>query len=122
MTRTAFHGTERWKRKRLAQLRAEPLCRMCKAAGRITAATVADHVEPHRGDAEAFWTGELQSLCTTCHSSHKQAEEVNGYSSAIGTDGWPVDLRHPANGGGGSRSLGPLARDRSRPHVRNAAH
>src|SRR6266404_1730756 len=31
------------------QLRIEPLCRLCLEAGRVTPATVADHVTPHRG-------------------------------------------------------------------------
>lgn len=44
------------------------------------AATVADHVVPHRGDVAAFWAGELQSLCTPCHSQAKQAEERSGGS------------------------------------------
>jgi hypothetical protein len=32
----------------------EPLCRLCLEAGRVTPATVADHLEPHRGDFTAF--------------------------------------------------------------------
>jgi hypothetical protein len=70
---------------------------MCEAAGVLTPATVADHVEPHRGDMEKFWSGELQSLCEHHHNSVKQAEERNGYSPQIGADGWPLDPRHPAN-------------------------
>lgn len=48
---------------------------MCVARGRHVAASVADHVEPHREDFRRFWKGELQSLCASCHSSTKQAEE-----------------------------------------------
>lgn len=66
-----------WRRRREAQLRAEPLCRLCKADGRVTAATVADHLVPHRGDP-ALFDGPLQSLCATCHSARKQREEANG--------------------------------------------
>ncbi|CAO4162660.1 Putative HNH nuclease YajD [Methylorubrum populi] len=71
----ALYGTARWQRRRAAQLRLEPLCRRCRDEGRIVAATVADHVVPHRGDVAAFWEGELQSLCTPCHNQAKQAEE-----------------------------------------------
>jgi 5-methylcytosine-specific restriction protein A len=74
---------------------------MCKAAGRVTPATVADHIEPHRGDPDRFWNGKLQSLCDRrpwrCHSSVKQSEEALGYSEAIGEDGHPIDPRHPWN-------------------------
>lgn len=120
-----WYGLQRWRRRSLAQLRAEPLCAMCLQAGRTTAASVADHVVPHRGDEEAFWNGKLQSLCDHCHSQTKQREEARGYGDAVGEDGWPLDPRHPANGGapranvrppranaqppGGVKSLGPLA-------------
>lgn len=64
-----------WRRRREAHLAAEPLCRMCKANGLVVAATVADHIVPHRGD-RALFLGELQSLCVHCHSSVKQREEI----------------------------------------------
>ncbi|WP_238257878.1 HNH endonuclease [Methylobacterium gnaphalii] len=48
---------------------------MCLADGITCAATTADHVVPHRGDVEAFWSNELQSLCNACHNSVKQREE-----------------------------------------------
>lgn len=70
-----WYKTARWQAKREAQLRAEPLCQMCESAGRLTAATVCDHVERHGGDPVRFWTGPFQSLCASCHSSEKQREE-----------------------------------------------
>jgi hypothetical protein len=39
------------------QLAVEPLCRMCQAEGRTTAANIADHITPHRGDLDLFWHG-----------------------------------------------------------------
>ena len=36
--------------RRAHQLRIEPLCAICKAEGRITGATIADHSLPHGGD------------------------------------------------------------------------
>jgi hypothetical protein len=36
---------------------------MCLSEGKIVAARIADHIEPHRGDPIKFWTGALQSLC-----------------------------------------------------------
>jgi 5-methylcytosine-specific restriction protein A len=71
----AWYKTAAWSRIRKAQLAAEPLCAMCQADGAITAATICDHVEPHRGDLEAFFAGPFQSLCASHHSSTKQSEE-----------------------------------------------
>lgn len=70
---------------------------MCKERGIITPATVADHIEPHRGDPDLFWNGELQSLCAPDHNKIKQIIETHGYSPEIGLDGWPTDERHPVN-------------------------
>lgn len=62
---------------------------MCQAEGRVTAASVADHVEQHRGDPVRFWQGALQSLCAPHHDSTKQREE-RGLVQAVGEDGWPL--------------------------------
>ena len=70
-----WYSLAAWKRRRNYQLAVEPYCRKCKEEGVTTPATVADHVEPHRGDAEKFWRGDLQSLCEPCHNGVKQAEE-----------------------------------------------
>lgn len=92
-----LYGSRRWQLLRRHQLQTEPLCRMCMAAGQITAATVCDHIVPHRGDEELFWSGPFQSLCNTHHSKTKQREETCGFSSEVGRDGWPTDQRHPSN-------------------------
>lgn len=64
----------KWQRYRLRFLAKNPVCRMCAAEGRITEATVVDHVIPHRGDMELFWKGEHQPLCASCHGK-KSIEE-----------------------------------------------
>lgn len=92
-----FYDTARWQRRRHLQLTHHPLCKACLDRGVVTRATVADHVIPHKGDWNSFSLGELQSLCSSCHSGGKQAEEHRGYSSEIDHDGWPTDPRHPAN-------------------------
>jgi hypothetical protein len=43
--------------------------------GIATPATIADHVESHRGDWSAFLTGKLQSLCARCHDSLKKLHD-----------------------------------------------
>ena len=65
------------------------------------AATVADHVVPHRGDPDLFWHGALQSLCAEHHDQAKQAEELVGYATAIDSrTGLPLDPAHPFNARG----------------------
>jgi 5-methylcytosine-specific restriction enzyme A len=94
--RKTWYGTQLWKNRRAHQLRAEPLCAICKAEGRITTATVADHIEPHRGDYNLFVLGELRSLCAPCHDA-LQGFVHKGYSREIGLEGYPIDERHPFN-------------------------
>jgi 5-methylcytosine-specific restriction protein A len=70
-----LYNNRRWHLRRKQQLQAHPLCVMCADAGRVTAATVADHITPHDGDLDLFWYGALQSLCDPCHNSLKQRVE-----------------------------------------------
>lgn len=57
-----------WQQARLAFLRRHPLCAECGRQGRLTPATVVDHVTPHRGDAALLWDeGNWQPLCARCH-------------------------------------------------------
>lgn len=90
-----LYNDRRWHRLRYKQLQAEPLCKFCLEQGRTEAATVVDHVIPHRGDRDLFFNGELASLCKTCHDSAKQAAEKRGVE-AIGCDasGLPLDKNH----------------------------
>ena len=85
-----FYG-RRWRIRRALQLDKQPLCVMCKADGRITPATVADHITPHKGDPLLF-AGPLQSLCKACHDSRKQSEEKQAENTPTpcGVDGYPV--------------------------------
>lgn len=77
-----WYADRAWRAKRAAHLAKEPLCRYCAKAGRLTPGDVVDHIEPHKGDRQKFWKGELMTLCHTCHSSVKQREE-NGFESRI---------------------------------------
>ncbi len=90
-----LYKTARWLARREAQLRAEPVCRLClEIEGRITTATVADHVRPHRGDQMLF-EGELQSLCKRHHDSWKKQIEERGYFDGFDAKGDPLDPSHP---------------------------
>ena len=58
----------KWKAARLRYLRQHPLCVKCQREGRLTPATVVDHIVPHRGDEKLFWDeGNWQALCKACH-------------------------------------------------------
>ena len=72
----AWYSTARWQRLRLAVLKAEPLCRRCRAQdGRPVPATDVDHIQAHKGDPRLFWWRQnLQPLCAPCHWA-KTAEE-----------------------------------------------
>ncbi|PHR57920.1 MAG: HNH endonuclease [Robiginitomaculum sp.] len=91
-----WYSLARWKRHRTNQLSKQPLCCMCADEGRVTAATIADHVTPHRGDEALFWNGKLQSLCKTHHDSTKKRQE-NGQGMGYDDEGKPLDPSHPWN-------------------------
>ncbi|SUO95242.1 HNH endonuclease [Suttonella ornithocola] len=89
----------RWRKAREHYLSHHPLCVYCQREGRITPATVVDHIIPHKGDARLFWDKtNWQSLCKHCHDSIKQREE----NSKIGCNekGFPLDPNHHWYGGG----------------------
>lgn len=93
----ALYNSKAWKLRRRDLLDKEPLCRMCKALGRISMATVADHIKPHRGNLEMFYHGELQPLCKLCHDSAKQAEEKSGMLRGGDISGNPLSGDHHWN-------------------------
>ena len=90
-----LYNMKAWHRLRTAQLRDEPLCRLCSARGDVTAASIADHKIPHKGDEALFFDREnLQSLCKTCHDSAKQKQEKTGALPGCDASGWPLDPAH----------------------------
>jgi 5-methylcytosine-specific restriction protein A len=89
----------RWRAARKRFLLNHPICGECERVGMLTAATIVDHIIPHKGDSDLFWNeSNWQALCRQCHN-RKTAT----------TDGiW----------GGGSKTLDRNARDRARGHAR----
>jgi 5-methylcytosine-specific restriction endonuclease McrA len=52
---------------------------MCKTQGKVTEATVVDHIIPHKGDEALFWDiHNWQSLCKRHHDSDKRKAELRG--------------------------------------------
>ncbi|MFG1188606.1 HNH endonuclease signature motif containing protein [Xanthobacter flavus] len=61
----------RWDAERAAYLKAYPKCARCPAT-----ATVVDHIIPHKGDRNLFWSrSNWQPLCRTCHDRWKRSLE-----------------------------------------------
>ena len=60
----------RWQQASKAFLAAHPLCAECEREGRVTAATVVDHIVPYRGDMALFWDpSNWQPLCRPHHDT-----------------------------------------------------
>ena len=75
-----------WRKAREGFLRKHPLCVRClhSVPPVIVAATVVDHIIPHRGDKDLFWDrNNWQSLCKPCHDE-KTAREDGGFSGYPG--------------------------------------
>ncbi len=89
----------RWRKARNTYLSQHPLCVLCETEGRTTAATVVDHIKPHKGDQTLFWdTDNWQALCGPHHNSHKQSIEKGGQGRyGCDADGRPRDPSHPWN-------------------------
>lgn len=75
----------KWRKERLVFLADHPLCIHCERVGRVTAATVVDHIQPHKGDDKLFWRrSNWAALCASCHS-RKTATEDGGFGNARST-------------------------------------
>jgi len=72
-----------WQRYRKAYLAEHPLCALCakKDPPVVRAATVVDHIIPHRGDYALFWDpANHQPSCTECHNI-KTAKEDGAFGN-----------------------------------------
>lgn len=88
----------KWRKLRQAFLKTNPLCNYCLEQDKVVAATVVDHITPHKGNIELFYDcNNLQSLCKAHHDKDKQLEELGKYSTECGRDGMPVSPNHPWN-------------------------
>lgn len=66
----------RWRRARSKYLKEHPLCVKCMAEGKLTKATVVDHIVPHRGNEDLFWDeSNWQALCKSCHDKKTMTED-----------------------------------------------
>jgi len=100
------YHSPRWRKARQTFLQRNPLCVFCQRVGRVTAATVVDHIQPHKlGKALAsgnqqsiqqaqrlFWdSSNWQPLCKHCHDAHKARLERSGQLRGCDADGMPLN-------------------------------
>lgn len=82
----------RWSKARDTYIREHPLCVGCQAVGRIAAAEVVDHVDPHHGDPDKFWnTAMWQACCKWHHDVVKQKLERMYAAGACSLDELHLD-------------------------------
>ena len=74
----------KWQQARAGFLKSHPLCADHLKRGQVVAASVVDHITPHRGDQNLFWDkSNWQPLCQSCHNA-KTAREDGGFGNTRG--------------------------------------
>ncbi len=77
---TAFYRSSDWKKMRANYLIEHPFCVECNRNGKLTKATVVDHIIPIRMGGPLLEESNLQSLCASCHT-RKSIKEGSRFSS-----------------------------------------
>ncbi len=89
----AYPYDHRWDRARRHWLSEHPLCVECERMGRLTTATVVDHITPHKGDMEIFWSrSNWSALCVPCHNGKSAREQRGLLPKGVGADGFPIEF------------------------------
>jgi len=73
-----------WQCYRAAFLKYEPFCWSCRAEGKLTKATVVDHIKPIENGQhdKLFWDkANHQALCRDCHSYKTRVIDKRGYGA-----------------------------------------
>jgi 5-methylcytosine-specific restriction protein A len=72
---------DHWRKYRIMFLMEHPLCTECEKEGGTEAATVVDHIIPHKGDMVLFWDiKNHQTLCIR-HHNKKTATLDGGFGN-----------------------------------------
>lgn len=86
-----------WVALRSRVLSHQPLCVLCAADGRTTAASEIDHIVPvFKGGTDDL--ANLQPLCAACHATKTNAD-LNRKPIGCDENGLPTDARHHWAGG-----------------------
>ena len=84
----------KWQQARKGFLRAHRLCVMCESHGEVVAATVVDHITPHKGDKALFWQrSNWQPLCKPCHDSKTATEDRGAWSPRLPDRSRVIDVQ-----------------------------
>jgi len=70
-----FYSSRRWTEASLRHRQHEPLCRLCKAEGRIVPAQQVDHIIPVREGVNPWDETNWQSLCAPCHLKKSRRDQ-----------------------------------------------
>lgn len=76
-----IYDNQRHRNLRKLHLQENPLCVMCKKAGRLTEATVYDHIVPVNQGGDPWDESNKQGLCVSCHAKKRQTEKGYGKGS-----------------------------------------
>lgn len=99
--------TAAWREIELDVLADQPFCVHCEAAGTVEPAMIIDHIKPHRGDHELFWSRDnLQGLCYSCHgrkSQHERFSDKPFRLVGVRLDGTPMASKIASEVGGRRR-------------------
>jgi 5-methylcytosine-specific restriction protein A len=73
---------------RQRRLQMEPLCRDCRAKGKITRSTVPDHIVPlAKGGSDE--DSNIRCLCAPCHRVRTAEQFGHRRVQPISVEGWP---------------------------------
>ena len=95
-TELNFYQSTTWRRLRKLVLSEDPLCRICSVLGRVSLATVVDHVVPVKAGGARFDMANLQGLCVACHNRKSAGERADWSRTPEGgpiSGGKPPDAR-----------------------------
>ena len=73
-----FYHSSEWKRKRQNYLIEHPCCVECWKKGKLTKASVVDHIIPIKQGRTLLEDSNLQALCASCHGA-KNIREGSRY-------------------------------------------
>lgn len=76
-SRDPFYQTPRWKKDSKHHLSVYPLCVICKQQGKITPATVSDHITPINQGGDVWDWKNRQGLCKHHHAVKSALENTN---------------------------------------------
>ena len=72
-----FYQSKMWRDTRMHFLKVNPLCKRCRELGRVTEATVVDHIHPRTQGGDSYSWANLQGLCKSCNAVKTAMDNPN---------------------------------------------